>query len=293
MLYDAALVLEGGAFRGQYTAGIVYTFLAHHIEFKSVIGVSAGSLNGVNFVSKQYGRAANININHRHDRHYISMTRVFKKEIINLDYLFEDHGYSWQNFNETAYKRSASHFTAVATSLQSGKVALFTDPTGDELTQALKASSSMQFLSNPQETSQGPCLDGGIADSIPYDIARQQGYDKIVVVRTRDVKYRKKPSSRAVKELYHRVYKDYPAFAEAGINRPLVYNKQVAEINRLANEGKIYDIAPKKPVKIKRVEGNVKKIRKLYERGKKEGEEYLPGMLRYLEKWSESILCKL
>ena len=68
MLYNAALVLEGGAFRGQYTAGIVDTFLAHHIEFRSVMGVSAGSLCGVNFVSKQYGRAANININHRHDR---------------------------------------------------------------------------------------------------------------------------------------------------------------------------------------------------------------------------------
>lgn len=95
MLYNAALVLEGGAFRGQYTAGIVDTFLAHHIEFHSVIGVSAGSLCGVNFVSKQYGRAANININHRHDRKYISMARVFKKQIINLDYLFEDHGYSW------------------------------------------------------------------------------------------------------------------------------------------------------------------------------------------------------
>ena len=93
MLYNAALVLEGGAFRGQYTAGIVDTFLAHHIEFRSVIGVSAGSLCGVNFVSKQYGRAANININHRHDRQYISMARVFKKQIINLDYLFEDHGY--------------------------------------------------------------------------------------------------------------------------------------------------------------------------------------------------------
>lgn len=191
MLYNAALVLEGGAFRGQYTAGIIDTFLAHHIEFRSVIGVSAGSLNGVNFVSKQYGRAANININHRHDRHYISMTRVFRKEIINLDYLFEDHGYSWENFNERAYKRSASHFTAVATALRTGKAVLFTDPTGDQLTQALKASSSMPFLSNPQETSQGPCLDGGIADSIPYDVAQQQGYDKIVIVRTRDTKYRK------------------------------------------------------------------------------------------------------
>lgn len=89
MLYNAALVLEGGAFRGQYTAGIVDTFLAHHIEFRSVIGVSAGSLCGVNFVSKQYGRAANINIDHRHDRQYISMARVFKKQIINLDYLLK------------------------------------------------------------------------------------------------------------------------------------------------------------------------------------------------------------
>lgn len=284
MLYNAALVLEGGAFRGQYTAGIVDTFLAHHIEFRSVIGVSAGSLNGVNFVSKQYGRAANININHRYDRKYISMTRIFKKEIINLDYLFEDHGYSWQNFNEQAYKRSASHFTAVATSLNTGKAVTFTDPIGKELTTALKASSSMPFLSEPQETSQGPCLDGGIADSIPYDIAQSQGYDKIVVVRTRDVKYRKKPSSRTVKELYHKLYKDYPEFAEAGIQRPVVYNHQVAEINRLANQGVLYNIAPKTPIKIKRIEGNVKKIRKLYERGKKEGEAYLPGLIRYLEK---------
>ena len=131
MLYNAALVLEGGAFRGQYTAGIVDTFLAHHIEFRSVIGVSAGSLNGVNFVAKQYGRAASININYRHDRKYISMARVFKKKIINLDYLFEDHGYSWRNFDEQAYKRSSSHFTAVATSLNTGKAVLFTDPTGD------------------------------------------------------------------------------------------------------------------------------------------------------------------
>lgn len=283
MLYNAALVLEGGAFRGQYTAGIVDTFLAHHIEFRSVIGVSAGSLCGVNFVSKQYGRAANININHRHDRKYISMTRIFRKQIINLDYLFEDHGYSWQNFNEAAYRRSASHFTAVATSVESGKTVLFNDPVSDELTVALKASSSMPFLSEPQRTSQGPCLDGGITDSIPYDVAQQQGYDKIVVVRTRDVNYRKKPSSKPVKELYRRFYKDYPVFAEAGIMRPVRYNQQVNQINKLAKDGQLYNVAPKSPIKIKRVEGNVKKIRRLYERGKKEGEEYLPGLIRYLE----------
>ncbi|MDO4903860.1 MAG: patatin family protein [Limosilactobacillus sp.] len=284
MLYNAALVLEGGAFRGQYTAGILDTFLAHHIEFKSVIGVSAGSLAGVNYVSKQYGRAANINTAYRHDRHYISMMRVFKKQIINLDYLFEDHGYDWLNFDEHAYTRSASHFTAVATSIDTGKAVTFTDPTGDDLVNALKASSSMPLLSDPVETSQGLCLDGGIANSIPYDIAMEQGFDKIVVVRTRESKYRKKPTNRAEIQLYHRVYKDLPKFAKAAIHRPEMYNHQVSEVNRLANEGKIYNISPKKVVKVKRIEGNVKKIRKLYEQGKKEGEEYLPGLIKYLEK---------
>ena len=283
MLYNAALVLEGGAFRGQYTAGIVDTFLAHHIEFRSVIGVSAGSLCGVNFVSKQYGRAADININHRHDREYISMARVFKKQIINLDYLFEDHGYSWRNFNEAAYRRSASHFTAVATSLTNGKAVTFTDPVGQELNDALKASSSMPFLSDPQETVKGLCLDGGVADSIPFDIAQQQGYDKIVIVRTRELTYRKKPTSPAMARMYRRFYKDYPAFAEAGINRPLVYNQQVAQIAHLVHEGAAFNIAPQHPVKIKRIEGNVKKIRGLYETGRHEGEAIVNKVIDYLE----------
>lgn len=77
MLYNAALVLESGAFRGQYTAGVCDMLLANHIEFSSVIGISAGSLNGVNFVAKQYDRAANIN--HCHDHDYISMARLFQK----------------------------------------------------------------------------------------------------------------------------------------------------------------------------------------------------------------------
>jgi predicted patatin/cPLA2 family phospholipase len=129
MLYNAALVLEGGAFRGQYTAGVVDTFLAHHIEFDNVIGVSAGSLCGANFVSKQYGRAAMININHRHDRDYISFSHLLHRQtIINLDYLFEDHGWRWENFNERAYERSASNFTAVATSMVTGKAVKLYQP---------------------------------------------------------------------------------------------------------------------------------------------------------------------
>ena len=282
MLYNAALVLEGGAFRGQYTAGVCDTFLANHIEFSSVIGVSAGSLNGVNFVAKQYGRAANINIDHRHDRDYISMTRLFKRQVINMNYLFEDHGLSWQNFDERAYIRSASHFTAVATKLQDGKKTLFTDLTGEKLKQVLIASCSMPFMMDPAPTPDGLCLDGGIADSIPFDVAQEQGYDKIVVVRTRDISYRKKPSSRPVCQLYRRYFKDYPQFAEAGILRPEVYNQQVAQIEHLRRTGQIFNIAPQHPVKVGRVESNVKQIRKLYETGQQEARQLLPSLIDYL-----------
>ena len=116
MLYHAALVLEGGAMRGQYSTGITDAFLKHHLEFESVIGVSAGALCGAQFVSKQYGRMVHVNTTYRHNADYISMRRLLKKkEVLNLDFLFEDHGWDWHNFDERAYERSASHFTIVAT----------------------------------------------------------------------------------------------------------------------------------------------------------------------------------
>lgn len=119
-------------------------------------------------------------------------------------------------------------------------------------------------------------------DSIPFDVAQEQGYDKIVVVRTRDTSYRKKPSSRPVCQLYRRYFKDYPQFAEAGILRPEVYNQQVAQIEHLRRTGQIFNIAPQHPVKVGRVESNVKKIRKLYETGQQEARQLLPSLIDYL-----------
>ena len=53
----SGLVLEGGGTRGIYTAGILDVFLEYGIEFDGVIGVSAGAIHGVSFVSKQKGRS--------------------------------------------------------------------------------------------------------------------------------------------------------------------------------------------------------------------------------------------
>lgn len=285
MLYNAALVLEGGAMRGQYSTGITDAFLSHHIEFKSVIGVSAGALCGANYVSKQYGRMVRVNTNYRKDKEYISLLHMFKhQDILNLDFLFEDHGWDWNNFDERAYERSSSNFTIVATQVSSGRMVSFTNPTGSELINDLKASSSMPFIMEPQITSKGKCLDGGVSDSIPYDVAQSQGYDKIVIVRTRPRDYKKKPSSKLVQRLYRRTYKDAPTFAETGIKRPEMYNRQVDEVNAKTASGEWFSFSPENMVKVGRLEKNTDKLKELYHQGQQQAEELMPSLIEYLSK---------
>lgn len=283
MLYHAALVLEGGAFRGQYTAGVLDAFLDHHVEFERVIGVSAGALCGANFVSKQYGRSGFININHRHDRNYISTTHLLHgNNIINMDYLFEDHGKRWLNFDEKAYEHSASKLTIVATKVETGTAATFDHPIKDDLTVDLKASTAMPFITEPIKTKEGFCLDGGVANSIPYDMAKKMRFDKVVVVRTRDVTYHKKLTSPMVERIYQRYYKKYPAFVAAGIHRPVMYNHQVDTINKMTRHHELFCLAPQKPVTISRLESNVKKLRALYQEGFDETNAALDDVLDYL-----------
>ena len=58
---SVGLVLEGGGMRGLYTAGVLDTFLDAGIKVDGVVSVSAGALFGVNFLSKQKGRALRYN----------------------------------------------------------------------------------------------------------------------------------------------------------------------------------------------------------------------------------------
>ena len=55
------LVLEGGAMRGMYTAGVLDVFLENEIKVDGIVAVSAGVLFGVNYLSNQKGRVIRYN----------------------------------------------------------------------------------------------------------------------------------------------------------------------------------------------------------------------------------------
>ena len=282
-MYKAALILEGGALRGQYTAGVLDTLMANHIQFASVIGVSAGALCGVNYIANQPGRTNSINVDHRLDRNYISLRRALRRQdIINLDYLFEPHGGNWQDFDDQAYRTSPMSFVVVATAMTHGRAVYFHHPQGKDLVANLKASSAMPFISAPVYTGLGRCLDGGIADSIPYAYAQVQGFDKIVVIRTRQRDYRKSSTSRVLRHAYQQAFADYPEFVTTAIARPQMYNRQAQQLQDLEQAGKAFVIAPEAPVNVSRLERDLDKLAALHATGMADAERLLPAMQRYL-----------
>lgn len=282
-MYKAALVLEGGALRGEYTAGVLDTLLDNKIFFSTVIGVSAGALCGTNYISEQRGRTTNINVNYRHDKNYISLRRALRrKDIINLDYLFAKHGNGWEDFDEETYRTSRMEFVVVATAMEHGRAVYFHNPQGRDLVANLKASSAMPFISKPVQTGLGLCLDGGIADSIPFDYARLSGYDKVVVIRTRNREYRKGATSPVLAQAYSRAFGDYPEFVQAAIARPEMYNRQANKLDEMEKAGKTFVLAPQQPVAVKRLEGDTDKLAELYQTGRTEMRDNLDAMRAYL-----------
>ncbi|MBQ6410967.1 MAG: patatin family protein, partial [Atopobiaceae bacterium] len=240
-LTEGCLVLEGGAFRGLYTQGIVDTLMLLDINFSCVVGVSAGALAGMGYVSGQVGRAARINIGYRHDSRYIGW-RAFlnSRSMLDVGFLLEDRGilepFDWERFN-----RSEQRFLAVATNCRTGAATFFEKGSCSDINQAVRASASMPYTTPMVMVDGEPYLDGACSNRIPYDWALEQGYDKIVVIRTRDLSYRKADKDVKLAEVMYRGYLELvDNLATAGER----YNFQCDEIERLHGEGRIFRIAP-------------------------------------------------
>ncbi|WKY47908.1 patatin family protein [Eubacteriaceae bacterium ES3] len=280
----AALVLEGGALRGVYTAGILDAFIENNLSFEYVLGVSAGSLCGLNYISNQKGRTAQVNLGYNHDPRYLSYRNRLKKgAVFNIDYLFEEPAGRWDAFDFEAYYQDKRTFVIGATSCQTGKLKLFEKPVGDNLVTALKASCAMPLAAKKISIANEEYLDGGVADAIPYQAALKAGYEKIVVVKTQYHDYRKKNFSSSNQKLLKAFYRHNPLFLEALITRPQRYNAQMDQIANLHQQGKLFVIEPLEPVHVSHMEKDKAKLRSLYQGGLAQAKALMPELKSYLQ----------
>ena len=277
-MIKGCLVLEGGAFRGVYEEGIIDFLMENDMYFECVIGVSAGALNGVNYLSKQIGRSAKINIGHRHDKRYINEVKVLQKKIVNLNFLFEEADEEYP-FDYDTFASSKQRFIAVATNCKTGKAEYFEKGKCDIFT-AVKASASMPFISDMVDIDGDPYLDGGCADKIPYDKAIEEGYAKVVVLRTRDADYRKEIDYP--KSIIETFYRDYPAFVDILAMTNKLYNEQCDRLEILNKLGIVYTIGPSEPLNVGRLEKDLEVLKDAYELGRKDAEASFEGLKAYL-----------
>lgn len=279
-----ALALEGGSLRCLFSAGVTDLMMEKGLEWDGVIGVSAGALTGVNIVSRQKGRTAAVNIGYVNDPRYMGFRSLVKnRSIFNFDFLFGELSDTLLPLDRETFINSRTRYTAVATSCVDGGVRYYEKSGVEDIYPAIRASASLPLLSPMVMVEGEPCLDGGLSVSIPYRKPLEEGYDKVVVVTTREHGYRKEPVSRAMARVYARAYRRYPELVRSILNVPRHYNAELDEIDRLEAQGKIFVIRPKKPVTVSRTEKDVGKLRALYEEGQEVCREAMPKLMEYLE----------
>lgn len=282
-LVDGALVMEGGAFRGTYTSGVIDALMENDLNFALTLGCSAGAMNGYCYLSGRIGKAGRVNLIYRHDSRYVGLAAYRKnKGIIGFDFLFHE-----LEEREPAVK---SHFEdpkrrllVVATRLEDGKAVYF-EKGKDDLRKGIQASASMPYVSKPVLINGEHYLDGGVACKVPYEEAIRLGAKKLLIVLTREKGYRKKPGKN-VRFNAEMVYgKKYKTFAEEVAKVSEMTNHQYDEIDKMGEEGKAFVLYPSSPVNIDRLEPNMEKLGSLYFQGYHDTLNALPKIRAYLAK---------
>lgn len=274
------LVLEGGAMRGLYTAGILDVFLEQDIHVDGIVGVSAGVLFGVNYPSKQKGRALRYNLKYLNDKRYMGLhSLITTGNIVNKDFAFYDLPINIDRFDEQAFIDSGIDFYATLTNVDTGQAEYVKLSHIFEQMEVLRATSAMPFVSRMVEIDGKRYLDGGIADSIPLEKCRQLGYDKIIVILTRPLEYRKKAVNPLLFKLF---YTKYPNLVTSLAQRYLNYNQRVEQVIEADKKGEIFVFRPSKTLPIKRIEKDPVKIQAMYDLGVADAHQALADLKHYL-----------
>lgn len=276
------LVLEGGAMRGLFTAGVMDVLMENGIVFDGIVGVSAGAAFGCNYKSGQIGRVLRYNTTYCQDWRYCSFRSLIKTgDLYGADFCYHELPEQLDLFDDEAFQKNPADFYAVCTDCESGEPvykkiqsAQYTD------LEWIRASASMPLVSRIVDINGQKLLDGGIADSIPLRFMENSGYANNVVVLTQPRSYRKKKNS--LLPLMKLALKKYPKVVDAMARRHINYNETLDYIRKQEQEGKVFVISPDEKLDIGRTEKDPDKLRAVYAIGRKAAEAKLGELKRFL-----------
>lgn len=277
-----AMVLEGGSFRCQFTAGVLDVFMENGVEVAACYGVSAGALSGLSYKSRQIGRVNRVNLAFCNDSRYMgAKSFATSGSVVGYDFLLNDIQDRLDPFDNEAFEKNPMELYAVATDVVFGTPAYLPVKNAVLDVDALRATTSLPLVTQPVEMGDAIYLDGGVADSVPVEHALEDaGFDRAVVVLTQDRTYKKGPYEFLAAA--HARYAAYPYLLEALENRHERYNEQREHIWEYERRGRALVIAPPQPVEVGHIEHDPEKLLELYIQGRQEGKRRLDEVRSFI-----------
>ncbi len=264
------LVLQGGAMRGIYTAGVLDVFLEQGIAFDGVIGVSAGAIHGASYLSGQLGRNIGYFTKYSRDPRFMSVRNWLRTgDLFDVQFSYHDLPETLVPFDEAAFEANPTAFYVGCTDIATGKPVYHRCETmrGDDL-EYLRASASMPLASRVVTIAGRPLLDGGITDNVPVAYFRSIGYTRCVAVLTQPAGYRKTPASPALFDFAYG--RQYPAMGMLMRLRAERYNAEIDAIDAAEAAGEVFVIRPTENLAIARTERDPAKLRAQYALGRRD-----------------------
>lgn len=281
-MYQAGLVLEGGGMRGMYTCGVLEFFLEKELIFSDCYGVSAGACHLCSYLSGQKGRALHVGIDYLQCRDYCSLSSLLRTgDLFNKDFCYDLIPNYLNPYDYEAFERYPGRAYAVATNIETGEAEYLRLKHMQTDIEAVRASSSLPLVSKNVRIGNKLYLDGGISDAIPLQKSILDGNQKNIVVLTKEVGYRRKPSS--LLPLIRAAYLRYPKVYELMKNRHIAYNRILDMVEKKEKAGEIIVLRPKENGGIGRIEKDKEKLMALYRQGYEDAKARYEEILAYLE----------
>jgi predicted patatin/cPLA2 family phospholipase len=277
------LILEGGGMRCMFTMGIVDLFMEHEITFNGTIGVSGGAAFGVNYKSKQPGRALRYNMKYAHNVGYTSWwSFLLTGNLVNAKFAYHTVPMKYDIFDKDTFKSNPMEFWLVCTNVDTGRPVYHKIEKVDyETLEWIRASSSLPVVSKIVNLDGKRLLDGGITDSIPLKFFQEQGYERNVIILTRPRSYIKEQiSSIRIVDFFLR---NHPNAKQAMRNRPVMYNAELEYIREQEKLGNTLVLAPDEALEIADICKDPDTMHQIYEIGRKYGETHLQEIIDFLK----------
>jgi len=277
------LVLEGGAMRGLFSAGVTDVLMEEGITFDGAIGVSAGAAFGCNVKSSQIGRALRYNTTYCNDPRYCSFRSLLKTgDLYGAEFCYSTIPYQLDPFDVEAYNRNPMDFYVVCTDVETGEAVYHNCPESNlESMQWFRASASMPLVSRIVEVGGYRLLDGGIADSIPLEAFEKLGYERNLVILTQPEGYVTKPNKAM--PLMRLALGKYPKLLRTMANRHTIYNQQLAYAETQQAAGAALILRPEAPLDMSRTEHDADKLRAAYRHGQDVARKNLATIRAFLD----------